>query len=174
MKAFNFRLAQILRWRKQGVLLEEARLAACAARIAEIGMARQDLDARLAAASRAVAAGNSLAVEGYEGFLKLCRRQRGILDGQDAAAKKEHAQAMTRLLEATRKVRLLQNLRDEAHLAWQRDCERDLADFAGEAFLARHSALSRAELGEQEYLRSPAETLISGHRNGTIEKRTGA
>lgn len=146
MKAFHFRLGQILRWREQAVLLEEARVAASVARISAVEMAKSDLEAKLAAASREVASpGGCFALQCYEGFLKFARTQNGILQQQENAARKEHAVAMTRLLEANRNVRLLQNLRDLERRTWQREADRELADFAAEAFLARHCALSRAE-----------------------------
>jgi len=168
MKAFRFRLGQALRWREQNVLVEKTLLAATGTRIAAVKNAQAALGTQLAAAARdLVATGGGVAFHAYEGFLRSSRCQVQILATQESAAKNEYAAAVSRLLESTRKVRLLESLRDADRQAWQRASDREMAGFADEAFLARHSSLSREETRRME-------TLNTGPGNGTIGLRTGA
>jgi len=54
---------------------------------------------------------------------------------------------MTRLAEASRKVRLLENLREADHRVWQIESDRELAAFATRRSCVRQCALRRRSRG---------------------------
>ena len=169
MKAFRFRLAQALRWRDQSVLVEEARLAAAAARVAAVKAAQKDREQRCAAAARElVEADPGVAIRSYDGFLKASGRQARILAQEEKAASAEYGEAMTRLVEASRKARLLEKLCESDLRTWQSGSDRELADFVAEAFLMRQSALRRSES------RRSGDALNITVVDGTIRRQTGA
>jgi hypothetical protein len=146
VKAFGFRLAQALRWREQCGLLEEARVAVAGARVAAVRAAYRVWVENAAAAARGLTTGGAgAAFYSYDGFLKASSRRALALIQEEKAALAEYAAGMMRLVEATRRVRLLENLREADRQVWQNESDRELAEFADEAFLLRQSALRRAE-----------------------------
>jgi flagellar export protein FliJ len=138
MKAFAFRLEQALRWRETQVNLQKSRVAVAAGRLKEIAAILEARRAELSSAtSRIVDSPTGDALVSYAAF-----RERSNLRIRDGEAKVLVAQRtlnleMNRLLEASQKVRLLENLKRKAQGRWTREFDRELADFADEAFLCR-------------------------------------
>ena len=169
MKAFRFGLEQALRWREQNVRLEEARLAAAGARVAAIRAEQAACDQRGVVAARDVIELDASGVfHCYEAFRRASRKQALVLLDREKTAGSEYAARMASLVEASRKARLLEKLRESAVRKWQSEADREVSDFAAEAFLMRHSALRRAEV------RQSLSTSNSAPANGTIKERTGA
>jgi len=138
MKEFSFRLEQVKRWRETEVSLQESRLAAAAAKVAEI---RGAIEGRRGELDRAQLSGN---IDGgdlrvYADFRLRTESRIRDLEGQAVAAQRAAALEMGRLVEANRKMKLIENLKKRALTAWTREFERELAAFADEAFLNRYN-----------------------------------
>ena len=138
MKEFSFRLEQVKRWRETEVSLQESRLAAAAAKVAEI---RGAIEGRRGELDRAQLSGN---IDGgdlrvYADFRQRTESRIRDLEGQAVAAQRAAAIEMGRLVEANRKMKLIENLKKRALTAWTREFERELAAFADEAFLNRYN-----------------------------------
>jgi flagellar export protein FliJ len=142
MKAFSFRLDQVLRWREMQVTLQESRLASATARLGEI---RASLEARhreLSAAATSIATAQTGAgLAAYADFRQRTRTRIRDLESQAQTAQRAVALATTRLVEANQKRKLIANLKADARAEWSRAFDRELSAFADEAFLNRiHSA----------------------------------
>ena len=138
MKAYQFRLDQALRWRETQAGLQRARVAAAVGRQSEIDRALENERASLTAASSGIVdnpAGYSL--QSFAAFRDRTRARIRDLEGQALVARRNVGLEMTSLVEATRKVRVLENLKQADQTRWRRDLDRELAAFADEAFLSR-------------------------------------
>jgi flagellar export protein FliJ len=138
VKAFHFRLDQALRWRETQASLQKSRVAAAVGRLAEIDRALENERASLTAASSGIVdnpAGHSL--QSFAAFRDRTRARIRDLEGQSLVARRNVGLEMTSLIEATRKVRVLENLKQADQTRWRQDLDRELAAFADEAFLSR-------------------------------------
>jgi len=143
MQSFEFRLERILSWRRKEFEAEEARLGLLVAEQKRLEAAGREI---LAAWDRAgtellargrVDGGDLAALGGFrvrlERDLEANARQR-----QEAAERLAGQQA--RVMEAHRRVRLLEKLRHRKLEEWRIAWNRELENFAGESFLARWRA----------------------------------
>jgi flagellar export protein FliJ len=138
MKAFQFRLDQVLKWRSSQVDVEKGRLAVALARAAELRRHVSTLESQLlteALRYRAGTTGDELAVWGA--YYKSTRKQIGDLEAKEREAEAALAACRTSLLEADRRLQLLKNLRQIRHDRWKADWNRELEAFAAESFLAK-------------------------------------
>ncbi|MDP9054939.1 MAG: hypothetical protein M3N93_11665 [Acidobacteriota bacterium] len=138
MKTFHFRLDRALRWRETQVGLQKMRLAAATARLADIENTLEHQRVSLSQASSHLQ--QDLAACSFQFFAGFCDRARiriRDLEAQAAVAKRSVAVEMNRLIEASQKARLLDNLKDADLARWRQDFDRELAAFADEAFLGR-------------------------------------
>ncbi len=138
MKTFSFRLEQVRRWRETEVSLQESRVAAASARVAEI---RAGIEARRGdlAGARVDGSSDGSALHAYAAFRKRTEARIRELEGQMITAQRALAVEMNRFIEANRKMKLIDNLKQRARTAWTREFERELANFADEAFLSRYN-----------------------------------
>jgi hypothetical protein len=138
MKAFSFRLEQALRWRAAQVNLGKTRAAAAAARVAAVA---GDLEAQRSllstAATRILDGPTGGALESYARFKEKSHARIRDLEAQALIAQRTLTLEMNRLMEANQKLRLLENLRNASQGRWRKEFDRELADFADEAFLHR-------------------------------------
>jgi flagellar export protein FliJ len=141
MKAFSFRLEQALRWRGTQVAAQQSRVATVAAQ-------RSAVETLLASA-RAEAAGGaadiiseptSVPLSSYAAFIDRSRSRIRQLDTALAAAERAVAAERDLLIAANRKLRLLENLKQDAQLRWRAEFDRELSAFADEAFLGASRA----------------------------------
>ena len=145
MKAFRFRLDQALRWRSVQRDAEKTRVAAAAKRLSEINA---DLDMRRRELSNAsgqigpVTFGSAL--ECLSAFSGMTRRRIGELEKAALKAQRELEVQTKALLEANRKVRLIENLKQTGRAEWQKESDRELEAFASESFLGRLQSRERA------------------------------
>jgi hypothetical protein len=143
MKAFAFRLEQALRWRETQVNLRKSVVAGAAGRLAEIVAIAESLKGELSsAAARIIDGPTGGSLESFAGF-----REKSLARIRDSEAQALIAQhtltlEMNRLVEADRKLRLLENFKHAAHERWLGEFDRELAAFTDEAFLCRvHSKI---------------------------------
>jgi hypothetical protein len=136
MKAFAFRLEQALRWRGTQVTAQQSRVAASAAQRSAV--------AALLTSARAEAAGGAADIireptnfplSSYAAFVDRSRASIRQLEANLAIAERALAVERDLLVSASRKLRLLENLKQDAQLRWRRDFDRELSAFADEAFL---------------------------------------
>jgi hypothetical protein len=138
MKAFAFRLEQALRWRATQVNLGKTRAAAAAGRVkaieAELESQRSGLST---AAARILDWPTGGALESYARFKEKSHARIRDLEAQALAARRLLSIEMNRLIELNQKLRLIENFRHASQGRWRKEFDRELADFADEAFLGR-------------------------------------
>lgn len=143
MKRFEFRLQKVMEWREKQLELEDARLKQHVAGIASLDQARaglesEGLQAEVQLRSSASVSGQDLAA--LAGFRQHIR-MRGIqLAAQRAEAQKQLEAQQRVMLEARRRCRLLERLKERRLSEWQAACDRELDALASESFLARWAA----------------------------------
>lgn len=138
MQAFSFRLEQVRRWRQTEVSLQESRVAAAEAKVAQIRGAAEARRGELAAAH---IGGNADGADlrAYADFRQRTEARIRELEGQAVVAQRAAATEMTRLVDANRKMKLIENLKQRARTAWTQQFERELSAFADETFLNRYT-----------------------------------
>lgn len=140
MTNFVFRLERVLDWRQSELSLEEARTREAAARLAALKAHRDSLAAAALEVARAPETNRS--VSGADlAAVEACRR-RLLKEVEVAEAKilesgKQLAAQREKLVEARRRLRLLENLKQRRYVEWQAGLELELAELAAESSLAR-------------------------------------
>lgn len=138
MKAFDFRLEKALQWRETQLHLQKSRVAAATTVVTRIEATIEALATEGLASAELIAHGApSAALIPYAGYLNRNRVRTRRLNEQLTLARKNLRLEMDRLVEANRRLRLIENLKVAAHAGWLRELDRETADFADEAFLAR-------------------------------------
>jgi len=151
VKAFRFRLDRVLDWRRTQLDLEETRLRQLHAAVAELDRRRSDLAAAGEEARRSLAIRSSAdafelhAFEAFRAAVKLqCRR----LAEKRREREAEIANQQQKLLEARRRCRLLENLRDRRLSEWKYETQRQ----------------EEADLPARVPAKAPREDVDSNHR----------
>jgi flagellar export protein FliJ len=127
MKRFQFRLGRVLDWRRTELDLEESRLKQLHASIALLERERAELEAAGDHASRALLTqaavdGTELhALSAYRAALKL---QAVRLNQKRRERQADLAAQQQTLLEARRRLRLLENLKERRRVEWSYETER--------------------------------------------------
>jgi len=138
MKAFTYRLEQVLRWRETQVNLRKSAVAVAAGRLAEIEAIWEARRAELSTAVAGIGGGPTGSVLGsYAGFKERSLARIRDSEAQALVAQRTLTLEMDRLIEAGQKLRLLENLKRTDQDRWRREFDRELAAFADEAFLCR-------------------------------------
>ena len=139
MKAFLFPLERALDWRRLQLELEENRFRTLAAALAELDRARAGLEADAIRAELQVRAWAPLAgrdLAALACFRAYVHSQQRTLASRRAACQREFEAQHKAMLEARRRCRLLENLRQRRWAEWQRDCDRETEQLAAECYLA--------------------------------------
>jgi hypothetical protein len=139
MGAFRFSLDRVLAWRQTQLEMEEMQFRKATAALAELDRMRAELEAAAVAAESQVRewssiSGEDLAALGYF-RLRIQQRQRDIA-GMRAERLKQLAQRQAALLEARRRCRLLERLKERRMQEWQAATDRELEAMAAELYLA--------------------------------------
>jgi flagellar export protein FliJ len=138
VKAFSFRLEQVLRWREMQVSLQKARVAAAAGHVSQLRNALDLRKAELAASAAQIAREpTGLELGAYAAFVEKSSARIREIEDRAKAAQSALAAETDRLIEANRKLRLLEDLKRTAQGQWRAEHDRELAAFADEAFLGR-------------------------------------
>ena len=148
MRAFRFRLDRVLDWRRTQLDLEEGRLKQLHAAVAALDRQRAELESAGAAARRDVSTRE--AVEGFdlhllEAFRAAVRSQCERLQQERRKREAEIARQQQKLLEARRRLRLLENLRERRRAEWRYEMDRE-----------EESALVWRPAGPQSRIEPPA------------------
>jgi hypothetical protein len=140
MRNFRFSLEKVLSWRGTELRAEEARLTALFAERARLDAARAGIRAASERAANRMfqaEAVDGIELESLQGYRRRMERELIALDRRRAQSAEEILKQRARVVDAHRRVRLLEKLKDrrlgEWRLAWQRENE----NLASESFLAR-------------------------------------
>jgi len=139
MKAFEFRLQRVLEWRRVQLELEENRLQRQLAALAELDRARAGLEAAAIGAELQVRAWSSLSgrdLAALSGFRRHVQNEERTLAARRANSQREMDAQETAMLEARRRCRLLERLRERQWAEWQAAGDREMEQFATESYLA--------------------------------------
>ena len=140
MGPFAFRLERILSWRRCAFQADEARLASLLAEQARLEAAHRALLAAREQAGQALVAsgaadGGELAA--FSGYRARLEREVAANGRQRRDTDERIARQRAQVLEAHRRVRLLEKLRIRRLGEWRAESQREMETFAGEALLAR-------------------------------------
>jgi flagellar biosynthesis chaperone FliJ len=140
MTAFHFRLQKVLEWRRAQLELEEIQYRRQLAALAELDRRQAEVAEAASAAERQVRAWNPLAGGELEalGEFRLHVKQQ---EREMAASRIERCQQLERqhrlLLEAGRRLRLLERLQQRRWTEWRSARDKELEDLASESYLAK-------------------------------------
>jgi hypothetical protein len=140
MTSFRFRLEKVLEWRRLQLEQEEARFRQQAAALATLDRSRAELQAAGIRAEvqvrefRALAGADLSALGAYRADVR--RRETSLADQRQECAR-ELASRQQALIEAQRRCRLLERLKERRLAEWREGLERELQELASESFLAR-------------------------------------
>jgi flagellar export protein FliJ len=140
MERYRFSLARVLDWRRQQQQIEEETLAALLAEHQALDRARQEADreaSRLHAEPRED--GSHLAAElaAADGYRRVMRRKSAQLRRESEQCAARIAAQRQRLLEARRRVRLLERLETAQRRQWEAAFARQQDALATDLYLAR-------------------------------------
>ena len=139
MKSFHFPLERALEWRRGQLELEENRVRRQAAAVAEIDRTRAELEATAIRAEVQVQAWTPLAGQDLAAlarFREYVDHQERTLAVRRAACQRQLEEQRKVMLEARRRCRLLERLRERRLAEWRAASDRELEQFASECYLA--------------------------------------
>jgi hypothetical protein len=140
MNAFRFPLQKALEWRHKQLEVAEARFKQEAAAVAALDRTRAEVEASGIRAEtevreRGVVAGWDLAA--LDRFRLRVKSEKARIADQRAAAARTVAEHQDAMLEARRRCRLLERLRERRLQEWEAARDRELDELASEAYLAQ-------------------------------------
>jgi len=140
MTAFRFPLERVLAWRRTQLEMEEARYRQCLDAVAALDHARAELEASGIQAEvqvrawRPVAGGDLVALGAFRHAVRAREQQIAKRRAESAQAAAAQLKIM---LEARRRCRLLERLKERRLDEWQAANDRQMEELAAESFLAR-------------------------------------
>lgn len=140
MTSFHFRLEKVLEWRRIELEQEEARFRSQSDALAAIDRRRAELEAGGIRAEVQVREWNPLAgndLTALSAYRAHVRRSESRLSAERQACQGALAERKVALLEAQRRCRLLERLKERRHAEWREGVDRELQELASESFLAR-------------------------------------
>jgi hypothetical protein len=140
MRAFGFRLERVLEWRRTQLELEENKFRLESAAMSALDRARAEWEAAGIKAEGQVRqsseiTGRELAALGE--FRLLVRSREAVIAGQRATQVKSLAAQKAALLEAQRRCRLLERLKERRHEEWRLAGNKETEELASEMYLAQ-------------------------------------
>ena len=140
MKAFRFPLEKALGWRRTQLEVEENRFKQQGAALAAVDQARAQLDDSSRRAEAYVRRqggldGSDLAA--LVGFLRKVRATEKELAARRLESEQRLAELQREMLEARRRCRLLERLKERRLEEWRTEADRETEAMASESFLAQ-------------------------------------
>jgi hypothetical protein len=142
MKAFHFPLEKVLDWRRAQLELEEARYKQHAAALAALDRRRAEVEASGVRAEievrgwNPIAAGDLTALGNFRLYVKS---QESEIARRRFEAAQKLAEQQKLMLEARRRCRLLERLKDRRLTEWTAERDHEVEQIAAESYLARWS-----------------------------------
>jgi hypothetical protein len=140
MRRFQFSLERVLSWRRTGLRAEEARLAPLVAENRRLEAAHLEIAGAHARAQRDLLASGPVdgsELEALAHYRARLEKQKSLVEHKAQQCRERIAAQQARIVEAQRRARLLEKLRGRRLEEWRIAGEREMENFAGEAFLAR-------------------------------------
>jgi len=149
MNAFRFRLERVLEWRRGQLDHEELLYKQQAAALAALdrerhAVAESGRQAEVQVRSLNPLLGRDLAgLDGYRGYV---RNREAELEGLRAACERRLAERRQAMLEARRRFRLLEKLKERRRTEWQGAADKEIEELAGESYAAQWTRKSSRSL----------------------------
>ena len=140
MKTFHFPLEKALEWRRIELELEDARYKRQSAELASLDRRRAEIEASGIRAEiqvrewNPVAAGDLVALGSFRLRVK---NDEAELAGRRAECARKLADQQQQMLEARRRCRLLERLKERRFAEWKSAADRELEQIAAESYLSR-------------------------------------
>jgi flagellar export protein FliJ len=147
MKAFRFPFERIREWRGQQLEIEEARLQRLFAERNALRARRAELDRQRLAeeqALRAPAVAQAEELAALDAFARYVIAEKKRLGEAEAECERRIEAQQAAVLEARRRVELLDRLKEKQLSEWRREFDREQENLAGELFLAKWRPLQAA------------------------------
>ena len=140
MKRFEFRLQKVLEWREKQLEIEDARFKQHLAEIAALDRALAGNQAAGRQAEMELLSAKALSgqdLSALAGFRQHVKARAIQIAARRAEAQKQLEAQQRIMLEARRRCRLLERLKERRLSEWQAAYDRELDEIASESFLAR-------------------------------------
>lgn len=140
MKNFRFSLGKVMSWRRTELQREEQRMAPLFAELARLDSARdQNATARERAESNVIAANSVYGseLEVLSGYRARLEKDRIAIELQRSKCEKLIDAQRARILDAHRRLRLLEKLKTRQFEEWRTASQREVENFSSETFLSR-------------------------------------
>ena len=140
MKSFRFSLERALEWRRAELEQAEARFKQQTAELAAIERQRAESEAADLRAETEVRAWRPVSGEdlaALAAFRTGMRRQWELLQARRLECERTLAERQKEMMEARRRVRLLERLKERRLAEWRADFDRELEQQAAESYLAQ-------------------------------------
>lgn len=138
MKAFQFRLEQARRWRSAQLVIQEGKVSVAGAAVARL-QARIDNITQTIRSSAAVIREYPLGevLGAHSDFCRQAGRQMRDFQQQHSEARRVLNMEMNNLIQARRRLQLIEDLRDAERTRWEKAFEKETADFVDESYLGK-------------------------------------
>jgi hypothetical protein len=143
MNSFRFPLQKALDWRHIQLELEEARYKQQAAELGALDRLRAEVEASGIRVEIEVRAWDKLGgsdLAALDQFRLRLKKERARIADQRTAAARKVLEQQDKMMEARRRYRLLERLRDRRLTEWQSAHDKELESIATESYLARWSS----------------------------------
>jgi flagellar export protein FliJ len=140
MRSFKFSLERVLGWRRIELRTEEARLAPLVAESCRLSVAHLAIIGAHERAQRDLLSSGPVdgaQLEALARYRTRLEKQKTVVEQKAQLCREQIAAQQVRIIEAQRRARLLEKLRGRRLEEWRVAGEREMENFAGEAFLAR-------------------------------------
>jgi hypothetical protein len=140
MKSFRFPLEKVLEWRRTQLEMEEAEYRRRLAVVAELDRRRAEVEASRESAERQIRCWNPVAggeLDALGGFRLHVKRQEAELAATRSEGQKHAERQRTLMLEARRRVLLLERFEERRLQEWREARDRELEELASESYLAK-------------------------------------
>jgi hypothetical protein len=137
---FHFPLQTVLEWRQTQLDVEEARLRQRLAALAAVDREQSELASFASRTESDVRSWNPVAgsdLSALAGYREHVRAEALRLAGRRAARVREVASQQSAVMEARRRCRLLERLKDRRMAEWKAACDREMDEIAAESYLAQ-------------------------------------
>lgn len=142
MKRFEFRLQRVMEWRESQLEIELATLGRLTAEGMAIDRRRQQVENECRSAEKSLVAGTAVEAQqlaALDGFRIWTRQECERLVRKRAECEKLIEDQRRQVVEARRRFRLLEQLRERRLAEWSSEFSRELESLAGELYLARRA-----------------------------------
>ncbi len=140
MKRFNFSLERVRRWRLEQASLEELKLRQLRLEVAGLKAAQDQLAAERSQCERQLlsqARIDPLQLETLDSYRLSVKAKIGGLEDRERHCQAKIAEQLEHVIEARRKFKLLDCLRENGWAGWQAAANKEQEDLAAELFLAQ-------------------------------------